>query len=214
MSRSNFGATADAISQITDPNQLTAMLKNPQYAGFTSVIIARIAEIQRTRQSADAKQPQAPSVAQQVLSGEQVQPQAMAKGGIVAFRDGGQVRGFADGGELKPGYHWVNTRSGRKQEPNRSLWDPFGLNAPIQNPAPTVQVPAPQVQSAPAEQPPALTPYQQAAAYAGVPPTPEGEAAWNQQQANKAAAKQAPVPTPAPAQYVPATTVNSGGLGS
>lgn len=99
MGRMDFGNTAELISQVTDVNQLQQMLRNPQYAGFTSVIIARLTEINRMQQAEAGAQPEAPTVAQQAMQG-QVQPeqQAMAKGGIVAFRHGGAVRGFASGG--------------------------------------------------------------------------------------------------------------------
>jgi hypothetical protein len=100
MGRMDFGNTAELIGQVTDVNQLQQMLKNPQYAGFTSVIIARLTEINRMQQAEAGAQPEAPTVAQQAMQG-QVQPeqQAMAKGGIVAFRHGGAVRGFASGGK-------------------------------------------------------------------------------------------------------------------
>jgi len=95
MNRSNYGATANIISQITDPQQLQAMMKDPRYAGFTPVIIARISEITRERQAATAAQPQAPTVAQQVVQGAG-QPTGMARGGIVAFKDGGKVKKQTD----------------------------------------------------------------------------------------------------------------------
>lgn len=112
--RSNFGSTADIISQITDAGQLQAMLKNPQYAGFTAVIIARLTEINRMRQGAQGGQPPQPSVAQQAMTGQAPPQQAMARGGIVAFKAGGAVkkmdefkqeeysptRGFANGGDV------------------------------------------------------------------------------------------------------------------
>jgi len=102
MGRMDFGNTAELIGQVTDVNQLQQMLKNPQYAGFTSVIIARLTEINRMQQAEAGAQPEAPTVAQQAMQG-QVQPeqQAMAKGGIVAFRHGGAVRGFAGGGNTE-----------------------------------------------------------------------------------------------------------------
>lgn len=105
MSRSDFGAKAEIISRLTDPQQLTAMLKNPQYAGFTSVIIARLTEINQMKQGAQGQQPQAPTVAQQAVQGQAPQPQAapqpppgMSRGGIVAFKQGGEVRKFGEGG--------------------------------------------------------------------------------------------------------------------
>lgn len=95
MNRSNYGATSEIISQITDAQQLTAMLKNPQYAGFTNIIIARLTEIKRLQGAAQGAAPAAPTVAQQAVQPQQQpqpQPQAMARGGIVAFKDGGKVK--------------------------------------------------------------------------------------------------------------------------
>lgn len=101
MDRSSYGSTAELISKITDPNQLQQMLKNPQYAGFTGVIIARLTEINRMHQAQQAQQPPAPTVAQQALAGQPPQAQqAMAKGGIVSFKHGGKVRKFDKGGSL------------------------------------------------------------------------------------------------------------------
>lgn len=95
MDRSSFGATAEMIGRITDPNQLTAMLRNPQYAGYTNVIIARIQEINHMRQAAQGAAPQPPTVAQQALQNAQqsMQPQqSMARGGVIAFKGGGKVK--------------------------------------------------------------------------------------------------------------------------
>ena len=101
MNQNTFGATAAAISKITDPAQLQGMLRNPSYAGYTGVIIARIQEINRMHQAQQAMQPPAPTVAQQALQGQPPpSQQAMAKGGIVAFRHGGHVKKFAKGGAL------------------------------------------------------------------------------------------------------------------
>jgi len=100
MGRTDFGNTASLISQVTDKNQLQHMLQDPRYAGFTSVIIARMTEINHMEQAAAGAQPEAPTVAQQAMSGQVVpEQQAMARGGIVAFRHGGEVRGFKEGGE-------------------------------------------------------------------------------------------------------------------
>jgi hypothetical protein len=97
----SYGSTAEAIGRITDPAQLQQMLKNPSYAGFTGVIIARISEINRMRQAAQAQQPTPPTVAQQALSGQAPpQQQAMAAGGIVAFKHGGKVRKYDTGGKV------------------------------------------------------------------------------------------------------------------
>jgi len=104
MDRSNFGSTADIISRITDPNQLQAMLRNPQYAGFTSVIIARLTEINHMRQAAQGAAPQAPTVAQQAAAGQVPPPQGMARGGIVAFRSGGKVKKLDDYKYKNPEY--------------------------------------------------------------------------------------------------------------
>jgi len=100
MGRTDFGNTASLISQVTDKNQLQRMLQDPRYAGFTSVIIARMTEINHMEQAAAGAQPEAPTVAQQAMSGQVVpEQQAMARGGIVAFRHGGEVRGFKEGGK-------------------------------------------------------------------------------------------------------------------
>jgi len=102
MNRGDYGRTAEIISQITDPAQLQAMMRNQQYAGFTPVIIARLTEINRTRQAAQAQQPQAPTVAQQAMSGvPPQQQQGFARGGIIAFRHGGKVKRYAKGGEVE-----------------------------------------------------------------------------------------------------------------
>jgi len=102
MDRSSYGATAEMIGRITDPAQLTAMLRNPQHAGYTNVIIARLQEINHMRQAAQGAAPQPPTIAQQALQNAQqsAQPQGMARGGIVAFKDGGRVKRFADGGRM------------------------------------------------------------------------------------------------------------------
>lgn len=95
MDRSSYGATAEMIGRITDPAQLTAMMRNPQYAGFTNVIVARLQEINHMRQAAQGAAPQPPTVAQQALQNAQqsMQPQqAMARGGIIAFKGGGKVK--------------------------------------------------------------------------------------------------------------------------
>lgn len=106
MDRGNYGATAELIGRLTDPAQLTAMLRNPQYSGFTPVIIARLQEINHMRQAAQGAASAPPTIAQQALQQAQAPqapqaPQAqqtMAKGGIVAFMHGGKVKRFADGG--------------------------------------------------------------------------------------------------------------------
>ena len=90
MDPSNYGRTAQIIGQISDPRQLTQMLRNPQYAGFTNIIVARLTEINRMRQAPAAAAPQPPTVADQAVQG-------MAKGGIVSFRHGGKVKKFAEG---------------------------------------------------------------------------------------------------------------------
>jgi hypothetical protein len=64
------------------------MLRNPQYAGYTNIIVARLQEINRMRGAAQGAQPQQPPVAQQAMQG-------MSRGGIVSFRDGGKVRKFS-----------------------------------------------------------------------------------------------------------------------
>lgn len=92
MDPSNYGRTAEVIGQLTDPQQLTQMLRNPQYAGFTNIIVARLTEINRMRQAPAATQQQPPSVADQAVQG-------MSRGGIVAFRHGGKVKKFAEGTE-------------------------------------------------------------------------------------------------------------------
>lgn len=99
MDRTTFGSTAEAIGKIVDPAQLQQMLKNPQYAGFTGVIISRLREITQMRQAAQAQQPAAPSVAQQAVAGQQ----GMAAGGIISFRQGGRVRKYASGGDTRLG---------------------------------------------------------------------------------------------------------------
>lgn len=122
MDRSNYGNTAGLIGHITDPAQLTAMLKNPQYAGFTNVIIARLTEINRMRQAAQGATPQPPTIAEQAIQGAQ-QPQqppqqGMARGGIVAFKHGGKVRKFAEGGKTDEDPYaegWGNVGKNLKQ---------------------------------------------------------------------------------------------------
>jgi hypothetical protein len=80
------------------------MLRNPQYSGYTNIIIARLNEIKQMQAGAQAQQQQPPTVAQQVAAPQQQPaqqqpaPQAMASGGIVAFKHGGKVRKFAEGG--------------------------------------------------------------------------------------------------------------------
>lgn len=96
MDRTSYGAIAARIGQLTDVNQLMLMLKNPQYSGYTNIIIARIQEITHMKQAATGATPPQPPVAQQVV--QQAAQPGMARGGIVAFRHGGKVRKFDDGG--------------------------------------------------------------------------------------------------------------------
>lgn len=100
MNRNDYGQKAEIIGQLTDVNQLMGLLRNPQYAGFTNVIIARLTELNKARQAPQAQQPPTPTVAQQAVSGQAPPDQpAMAAGGIVAFKHGGEVRKFAKGGK-------------------------------------------------------------------------------------------------------------------
>ena len=109
MNRTSYGSTVGLIDQITDTNQLTQMMRDPRYVGFTDIIIAKIGQISQRRQAAQGQQPPAPTVAQQMLAGAGPQPQqAMAKGGIVAFKDGGQVRKFANQGAVVADSPWYD----------------------------------------------------------------------------------------------------------
>jgi len=151
MQRGEYGKTAAIIGRIADPTQLVSLLRNPQYAGFSNVIIARIAEINRLKQAATAAQPQPPSVAQQVVSStppEQVQ--TMSGGGIIAFRDGGKVRRFKDSkGTVKA------------EEPERWWWGDALM--PTRAATPT---------SVPVETPPATAPTPEVTTPAeALPPT-------------------------------------------
>jgi len=125
MNRSNFGNTAELIARVNDVGQLTNMMRDPRYAGFTSIIIARITEIKHERDAAQAMQPQQPSVAQQALTPAQPAPtpmQGMASGGIVAFRDGGQIRGFASGSTVTDPNPTVPEGFTRFYNPNTKIW--------------------------------------------------------------------------------------------
>lgn len=107
MDRTGFGSTANIIGQITNPNQLQQMLKNPQYAGFTAVIIARLTELNHLRQAGQGAQPPQPTVAQQAMQGMPEQPmQGMARGGIIAFKHGGEVKGYAKGDQVAFNDDW------------------------------------------------------------------------------------------------------------
>ena len=98
MNPSNYRRITEIIGQITDPAQLQQMRHNPQYAGFTNIIEARIGEITRMRGAAQGAQQPQPSVTDQAMQGGEQDQQLMAKGGIVAFKHGGKVRNFASGG--------------------------------------------------------------------------------------------------------------------
>ena len=99
MDRTSYGATAAIISKITDPNQLDQMMRDPRYAGYTNVIVARLNEIKQMQAAAQAKQPQPPTVAQQVMqppAQQQAAPQQQAL--QQGYAEGGGIRGFSNNG--------------------------------------------------------------------------------------------------------------------
>lgn len=161
MDRTSYGSTAEAISKLTDPAQLQQMLKNPAYAGYTGVIIARISELNHIRQAAQAQQAAPPTVAQQALSGQAPpQSQAMAAGGIVAFKHGGKVRKYAAGGEVDPVPPFWDTVLGEWAHPIETIGKRYIANykpspkkaAPqpvTEEPVKYVESPAPKVEPKP-----------------------------------------------------------------
>lgn len=114
MHPSEYGKTAEIIGQLTDPQQLTQMMRNPQYAGFTNIIVARLQEINRMRGAAQGAQPQQPPVAQQAVQG-------MSRGGIVSFRHGGKVQKYARGHEVVRGID--------RGDASQSLWNMIAPSA-------------------------------------------------------------------------------------
>lgn len=140
--RTSYGATANTISQLADPNQLQAMLRDPQYAGYSNVIIARLANLQQLHTAGQSTAPAQPPVAQQVAQGgisaaapaPAAAPAAYARGGIVAFRQGGKVRKFATGGI-------AGSATGATEPPGvngASVWGTPTPDAPVDPSLPTI----------------------------------------------------------------------------
>jgi hypothetical protein len=103
MSRFDFSAVANDISTnpAYTPPVLQQMMQNPKYGPYLAVIQSRMAKEQGERQSAQAAQgmQQQQPMGQTAQTTQQPVPQqAMAGGGIVAFKHGGEVRGYTKGG--------------------------------------------------------------------------------------------------------------------